>query len=122
MLLPFSADGPYDLVDARDGSFVRVQCKTARLTHPGLLVVNSFGTDHGRGAQSSVRRADVFGVFCPALDRVFMVPVADTARSKTSLQLARARNIQERGIRYADDYDVAARVSALGRAAPAVAA
>ncbi len=109
VLLPFCADEPYDLVvDARDGAFVRLQCKTARITRPGLLVFNSFSTDHGGGARSYVGRADVFGVFCPAIDRVFVVPVRDTARSKTSLRLEAARNGQERRIRYADDYDAAA--------------
>ena len=107
VLLPFCADEPYDLVvDVGDGRFVRVQCKTARVTRPGLIVFNSFGTDHGNGARSYHGRADVFGVFCPAVDRVFIVPVDDTARGKTSLRLVPARNGQERRIRYADDYDV----------------
>ena len=124
VLLPFCADEPYDLaVDVGDGSFVRVQCKTARLTRPGLLVFNSFGTDHGRGARSYAGRADVFGVFCSAVGRVFIVPVADTARSKTSLRLTPARNNRERRIRYADDYDVATWAAALlAQRPPAMAA
>ena len=114
VLLPFSADEPYDLVvDAGGGAFVRVQCKTGRQRPGGTVEFNSFGTDHGRGAQSYEGRADVFGVYCPALDRVFVVPVEETARSKTHLRLTPARNGQERRVRYADDFGVAEWAAAL---------
>jgi hypothetical protein len=114
VLLPFSADEPYDLVvDAGGGAFVRVQCKTGRQRPGGTVEFNSFGTDHGRGAQSYQGRADVFGVYCPALDRVFMVPVEETARSKTHLRLRPARNGQERRVRYAEDFGVADWAAAL---------
>ena len=114
VLIPFCSDEPYDLVvDAPDGSFVRVQCKTARDVGDGTIVFNSFSTNHGRGSRDYHGRADVFGVFCPAMERVFIVPVGDTARSKTSLRVRPTRNNQERRVRYADDYGVAAWARAL---------
>jgi hypothetical protein len=119
VLLPFCSDEPYDLVvDAPDGTFVRVQCKTARATQPGIVIFNSASTDHGRGPQDYAGRADVFGVYCPAIERVFMVPVEDTARGKTSLRLTPARNGQERRIRFADDYDLGRWVEQLTHRAP----
>jgi hypothetical protein len=106
--IPFGQDDPYDLiVETRDFRLVRVQCKTARLGRGGTLLFNSCSTDHGGGTRDYRGRADVFGVFCPALERVFIVPVEDTARYKTSLRLRPARNNQERRVRYADDYDIA---------------
>jgi len=107
VLLPFSSDEPYDLVvDAEEAGFVRVQCKTARQPGDGTLVFNSASTDHGRGPRDYLGRADVFGVYCPDVERVFMVPVEATARGKTSLRLHPARNNQARRVRFADDYDV----------------
>ena len=120
VLIPFCPDGPYDLVvDVGEGHFVRVQCKTARPTPGGTVEFNSLSTDHGGGAQTYVGRADVFGVFCPALDRVFIVPVADATRSKTRLRLVPARNNQQRRVRLAADFDVADWVARVIPAAPA---
>jgi hypothetical protein len=116
VLIPFCADEPYDLVvDVRDGSFIRVQCKTARQPGDGTLVFNSVSTDHGSGVRDYQGRADVFGVHCPGIDRVFIVPVAAATRSKTSLRLTPARNNQERRVRFADDFDVAAWASRVRR-------
>jgi hypothetical protein len=114
VLLPFCADEPYDLVDAGEGRFVRVQCKTGRERPGGTVEFNSLSTDHGRGSRSYVGRADVVGVYCPALERVFMVPVAEATRSKTHLRVRPARNGQARRVRRAEDFDVARWVEQLG--------
>ncbi len=120
VLLPFCADGPYDLVvDAGGGRFIRVQCKTGRETGSGGVVFNSLSTDHGRGARSYDGLADVFGVYCPALDRVFIVPVEQATRSKTHLRITPARNGQERRVRRAEDFGVAAWVDVL-RSVPGI--
>jgi hypothetical protein len=116
VLIPFGHDGPYDLVvDVDDGVFIRVQCKTARHTSPDRIEFNSCSTDHGHGTRDYVGRADVFGVHCPALDRVFIVPVAEAVRHKTTLRLTPTRNNQRRRVRRADAYDVAAWVRSLRR-------
>ena len=106
VLIPFGNAEPYDLaVDLLDGSFVRVQCKTGRLK--GACVdFNSCSTDHGKGRQSYVGRADVFGVFCPAIDRVFIVPVEVAAGFVTRLRLEPARNNQRLRTHDAAKYDI----------------
>ena len=107
VLAPFGDAHSYDLaVDPGDGSLVRVQCKTGRLK--GARVdFNSCSTDHGRGRQDYRGRAEVFGVFCPPIDRVFIVPVEIAAGFVTSLRLEPARNNQRLRTRDADQYDVA---------------
>jgi len=108
VLIPFGHEQPYDLVvHLRDDRFVRVQCKTGR-EYDGCVLFNSCSTDHGRGRLDYRGRADVFGVYCPSLGRVFMVPVDQAATRATRLRLRPPRNGQERGIRPADAFDVAA--------------
>ena len=47
---------------------------------------------------------DVFGVYSPQLDEVFIVPVNDVATRLCSLRLAPPRNNQAVGIRWAEPY------------------
>lgn len=106
VLIPFGDAHSYDLgVDPGDGSLLRVQCKTGRLK--GACVdFNSCSTDHGRGRQNYVGRAEVFGVFCPAIERVFIVPVEVAAGFVTRLRLEPARNNQRLRTHDAERYDV----------------
>jgi hypothetical protein len=106
VLMPFRQDGPYDLLVHLPGErFVRVQCKAGR-ERDGCVVFNSAGTDHGRGRLDYRGRADVFGVFCPSLDRVFIVPVEEAAGFMTTLRLHPSRNNQRRRVRDAESFAV----------------
>jgi len=106
VLVPFGEGHPYDLVVHLAGtSFVRVQCKTGRVKK-GCVVFNSNSTDHGRGAGNYLGLADLFGVYCPARDAVYLVPVRDVPTSIPHLRIEATRNNQESGIRYAADYEV----------------
>jgi len=104
VLLPLDGEAAYDLVvELPKGVFVRVQCKAGRLVD-GCVSFNSCSTDHGRGRQSYVGRADVFGVHCAPLHRSFVVPVADAAGFATRLRLQPAANNQRRFVRLAEDH------------------
>jgi len=106
VLQPFGEGHPYDLVvHLERDHFVRVQCKTGR-TREGLLLFNSRSTDHGRGAGSYLGLADLFGVYCPELSAVYLLPVADMPTSVVYLRLTPTRNNQRRGVRFAADYEV----------------
>jgi hypothetical protein len=107
------------VVETRDWRLLRVQCKTARVKGDGTIEFNSCSTDHGAGARDYNGRADIFGVYCPAVGRVFIVPVANAARSKTLLRLRPALNNQERRVRHADDYDIARWVESQAPVVPA---
>ena len=106
VLVPFGEGHPYDLVIHLAGaSFARVQCKTGRLKK-GCLVFNSRSTDHGRGPGSYFGLADLFGVYCPPTDCVYLVPVGDVPIGVPYLRIEPALNNQQSRIRYAADYDV----------------
>jgi hypothetical protein len=104
VLLPFGEGQPYDfVVDLSSGAFLRVQCKTAR-AKGGCLLCNSRTTDHGRGRLPYLGLADVFGVFFPPNDSVYLIPVCEALGFEIRLRLEPARNNQRRGIRLASDY------------------
>jgi hypothetical protein len=106
VLVPFGDGHPYDLVVHLAGAcFARVQCKTGRVKK-GSLVFNSRSTDHGRGAGTYLGLADIFGVYCPPTDAVYLVPVREVPTGVPHLRIEAARNNQQRGIRYAADYEI----------------
>jgi hypothetical protein len=101
--IPFGEGQPYDLViDLSGVAFVRVQCKMA-WQRPGCLVFNARTTDHGRGRLSYLGRADVFGVYFPPNDSVYLVPVG-AMNTEGRLRLEPTRNNQQRGVRFATDF------------------
>lgn len=109
VLLPFGDGQPYDLVvHLPTDAFLRVQCKTARPVEGGFIF-NSRSTDHGRGAQSYLGLADVFGIYFPENERVYLVPVSAVCGlscGKAILRLKPPRNNQRRGIRLAGDFEI----------------
>jgi hypothetical protein len=106
VLVPFGGGHPYDLaVDLGTSGFLRVQCKRA-WTLGACAVFNSRSTDHGRGPQSYVGLADIFGVYFPSLDRLYLVPVDAVATFEGRLRLEPPRNNQRKGIRLAEEYEI----------------
>ena len=106
VFVPWAHHLPYDLVVSADGeSFLRVQCKSGR-ERGDCVIFNSASTDHGRGPQDYRGRADIFAVYCPTLDQVYIVPVEEAGTRGTWLRLRPSRNNQVRGIRFAEDHTV----------------
>jgi hypothetical protein len=106
VLVPFGEGHPYDLViHLVSDRFLRIQCKTARI-HNGCVLFNSRSTDHGNGAGSYFGLADLFGVYCPPTDSVYLVPVLDVPPSNAFLRLRPTRNNQRRGVRFAADFHI----------------
>jgi hypothetical protein len=106
VLLPFGDGHSYDLaVDLGGTGVLRVQCKTAWPVS-GCLSFNCRSTDHGRGRQPYFGLADVFGVYFPPNDSVYLVPLDDVAGFNGRLRLEPTRNNQRRGIRMATDFEI----------------
>ena len=104
VFIPFGDGLPFDLVAAPpDGRLLRVQVKSGRV-RKGCVEFNSSSTDHGRGQQPYVGRADLLAVHVADLDRVFIVPVDQCARYRGYLRLDPPRNNQRRRVRLAEDY------------------
>ncbi len=82
VLKPVSEHSRYDLVIDRGTGFERVQCKTAVLRH-GSIIFNacSIVAHKGvRGARSYRGHIDLFGVYCPATDACYLIPVNDVGK------------------------------------------
>jgi hypothetical protein len=106
VLIPFGDGHPYDLaVDLGSAGALRVQCKTAWPVN-GCLVFNCRSTDHGRGRRPYFGLADVFGVYFPPNDSIFLVPLDGVAGFNGRLRLEPTRNNQRRGIRLAADFEI----------------
>ncbi len=105
VLLPFGEGHPFDLVVHIAGRFIRVQVKTAWVKQ-GCVLFNPYATDHGNGIGSYVGRADVFGVFSPDRDAVYLVPLNGVASQSGRLRIEPTRNNQSRRVRYADQFEI----------------
>ena len=96
-------DGRVDLIfDDGPRGLQRTQCKTSRLA-AGVL---TFAVcSHTRSVRRDYRgQIDVFGVYSPERNEVFIVPVEDVATRLCSLRLEPTRNNQAIGIRWAEQY------------------
>src|ERR1051326_769386 len=76
VLKPINPESRYDLVIEDEDKFLRVQCKTGRLKN-GVIV---FAVAKMSGKYRTERRnyrgqIDFFGVYCPELDKCFLVPI-----------------------------------------------
>lgn len=104
VLLPFGGGARYDLAFDENGQLVRVQCKTGAL-RKGCVAFNTCSLGR-KGEQYHYRDdADLFGIYCPDTDSVYLVPVEDVGSSKGYLRVDPARN-NIGTIRWADKYKV----------------
>jgi PD-(D/E)XK nuclease superfamily protein len=130
--VPWGENHRYDLIVEKENTLLRIQVKTGRL-RMGSIWFNAYSSHaHRNGGQRSYRGdADYFGVYCPDVQRVFLVPVEDVTENQGCLRWARAKNSQSRKIRWADRYvlpiepvqlvvglEVLDRVSSAGASAP----
>src|SRR5437868_416540 len=98
----FAADSRVDLVYEDSHGFHRVQCKTSRLLGDVIAFCTCSNTKNVRKDYRT--DVDSFGVYCPELGQVFLVPVADVPARAGHLRLTPTRNGQAKGIRWARDY------------------
>lgn len=106
VLLPFGQSQPFDLVIHLGGAtFVRVQCKNARLDR-GCALFNGYATDHGKGVTRYAGLADIFGVYFASHDAVYLVPVDELLAHHGRLRLDPPRNNQRERVRLAADYEI----------------
>jgi len=105
VFVPFGGRQPYDLVVDAAGTLLRVQCKTA-WPSGGCMLFNCRATDHGRGPQSYVGLADLFGVYFPPDRAVYLVPIDAVAEHEGRLRLESTRNNQRRRVRLAEEFAI----------------
>jgi hypothetical protein len=125
VLLPHGFNRRYDLVLDLDDRFLRVQCKSARLTN-GAVCFNTVSTRSNR--RSTLRRSYVgeieyFMAYCPSTDEIYAVPIEEAPLYSVTLRVTPSANNQTSKVRMAHDYllDVAL-ATTLRPAAPRLAA
>ena len=114
VLKPFGDNQRYDLVtDEGDGKFCRIQCKTGRLKHDGAVLLFDTCSSYvhrGRGKRDYKGDADVFAVYSPELDKVYLVPVAETGSRGCHLRVIPSKSGQFKKTRVAAKYELFSRV------------
>jgi hypothetical protein len=110
LLRPLSSATRYDLlIDHEDGSFSRVQCKTAVFRN-GCLTFRLYSVSgHNTAAKKYDGQVDAFGVFCPETKTAYLIPIEALAgcRNVASLRISPARNGQRKRTRPATDFALA---------------
>ena len=99
VLMPFGDNQRYDLALDRGGKLVRIQCKTGRL-EDGTIFFKTTSSYYHRGRKSNgyIGQADIFGVYCPANEQVYFVPVAETGTGGCRLRLEPSKNKRTTGV------------------------
>jgi hypothetical protein len=105
-LLPFGVNQRYDLVLDCDGEFMRIQCKTGRLRQGAIRFSAQSIQSNTKG--SRIRHysgeVDLFAVYCPDNDQVYLIPAQDVPSTGMYLRVDKPRNKQRKRVRWAQDY------------------
>jgi hypothetical protein len=114
---PLTDGERYDLIFNLRPRLVRVQCKWAPLAGHTVIVrcySNRRAREGLRRRSYTAGEADAIAAYCPGLDRCFLIPSSRfDGHSQLLLRLAPSKNNQRRGINWADDFDLAARLTEL---------
>lgn len=105
--IPFGTGCSYDYVVDDGLRLLRVQVKTGRLRQ-GCVHFAAWSHNGSRGSRQKKRytsRADIFAVYCPDNEKVYLVPVGDVAL-EGRLRIEQPRNGMVKGIRWAAPYEV----------------
>ncbi len=111
-LIPWGHDHRYDIAIDDDGKLVRIQCKTARYRKEGGSIAFNTDITYARvGGKPHIIKgykgqADYFGVYSPDTGKVYLIPVDIENTRLVILRLTPTRNNQEKGVRWAKDYEI----------------
>ena len=103
----------YDIIIVLGGGLQRVQVKTGRVDDGSIrfnTCSNAEGVGRPRGYDGD---ADLIGVYAPALQTSYLLPLADCAKGKARLRLDPLRNAHSRGIRWASDFEITTTIARL---------
>jgi hypothetical protein len=107
VLEPTYDNEPYDFVVELDGSFIRLQAKTARETESGTLQFETVSTkarSDGYVRDGYIGEIDYFAVFSPSRESKYLVPIEESAKGKMELRTEEPKNNQWKGVNWHEDY------------------
>ena len=106
VLIPFGDNQRYDLVVETAQGFIRVQVKTGGYRRGAVCFWSCSSEAHrGRSRRGYRGEAEVFGVYCPYLNRVYFVPVAAAPQRQVVLRVEPSGNRQAKNVRRAQEYE-----------------
>lgn len=110
VLQPFGDNERYDLVIEKDSRFFRVQCRTGRLSKLGTILVStrSISSNGDRVRHYGEDEIDYFGVYCPELDKCFLVSmsVLGSHRCTFTLRVSPRKFNGGKPFRFAKDFEL----------------
>lgn len=110
VLTPYGDNRRYDMAIERDGKILRVQCKTAWKTkgrYSGCIAFACCSSyrHRGRGTKNYRGSADLFAVFSPDLNKIFIIPVAIAPKTSMSLRYEATVTGQARPVWESSDFE-----------------
>jgi PD-(D/E)XK endonuclease len=107
VLLPFGEARRYDMVFEKSNIFFRVQCKTGRYMN-GVIRFNTCSVNWWNKTRKKYtsEEIDYFAVYCQYTEKVYLIPVEEVAANEGYLRVEPTANNQEKGIRWAQDYEI----------------
>lgn len=104
VLYPLGEGYPYDLVYEEDnGKLLKVQCKTG-LLDSGVIKVRLVSIlRSGESKRYSCNDVDVFGIYCPQLDKVYVFP--NSEKASVYLRIEPPKSNQGYDIVWAKDFE-----------------
>ncbi len=106
VLIPLGENQRYDMVVDCGDRLLKVQCKTGRL-YKGSLAFSTCSTCYRSGGDYKKKTyygdVDIFAVYSPDLDKVYLIPVNECATTETRLRVSpsRSKNITK----FAEEYE-----------------
>lgn len=105
VLTPHGDSQRYDMVIDEGGKFIRIQCKTGRIVN-GAIRFPTCSTNWLQKTSRNYRgQVEYFAVYCPELDKVYVVSVLDVGVKDAALRIDPTKQGQTKGIRWAKDFE-----------------
>ncbi len=115
VLTPFGDNLRYDLIiEDADAKLWRIQCKTGWTENDRAYIEFATASTYyhtkagrtGHGRKDYRGEIDYFAVYCPETTKVYLVPVEHVSVTSAILRLTPTKNNQEKGVRWARDYEL----------------
>jgi hypothetical protein len=102
----------YDLIIEDDeGQFWRVQCKTGWMDQARSVIKFATASSYNYTTKEKVWKhyrgqCEYFAVYCPETRGVYLLPVDEVGLTQAILRITPTTNNQEKGVRWAKDYEL----------------
>ena len=107
VLLPMTQNTRYDLLLDDAGEYVRIQCKTGRIINNGsVLTANACSSNHKGKRKSYNGDVDVFAIYSPELDKIYLCPMNETIKNALWLRVKEPLVKSNKPVKWAKDFEL----------------